>query len=167
MRALVGLAVLLVGGVALSGCGTTKTKTVVVRETHTVTTVRTVTRTETDTATVTTTKTIAPQPTVYVATRDGVQYKPSQMNYYGGQNYIAHIRWKSYGGDVAVGTADWGYNTCDKGCAEGPYTYTPITIRLMTRVNCKGVVAYQDWSLVGAKLDPTPQNIAGDGMSPC
>jgi hypothetical protein len=155
------LALLIASAAALSGCGSTRT--VVVRQTRTVTTVRTVTRTET----VTKVKAIATQPTVYVAAREGIVYKPSQMSYYGGEQYIGRIKWKSYGGDVATGSAVYAYNTCDKGCAEGPYTYTPITVHLMTRVNCKGVIAYQDWSLVGAKLDPTPQNIAGDGFSPC
>jgi hypothetical protein len=142
----------------LTGCGTTKT--VVVQKRHTVT----------QTLTVTTVKKIAPAPTVFVETPNGVEYKPTQISYYGGHQYVGRIKWKSYGGDVASGSAVYAYDTCDPDCATGKYTYTPITIQLMTRELCNGVVAYRDWSLVGAKLDPTPESITtGEGnlSSPC
>jgi len=143
--------------VVATGCGSTKTVTVV--RTTTVTTTRSVTVTQAHKVT----RAMPAGPTVYVETLDGVQYEPTSINYYGGHQFVARIRWTTYGNDPAVGKAMWASDDCVPSCASGAYHYTPITIRLTTREACHGVVAYRDWSLVGAKLDPKTQSITGSG----
>jgi hypothetical protein len=141
--------------VAATGCGGTRTVTTV--ETVNVTTTRTFT------TSVVRTRTVIGDPTVYVETPNGVQYKPTSINYLGGHQFVARIHWRTYGGDIAIGNAQWAADDCTPSCADGTYHYTPIKVRLMTREACHGVVAYRDWSLLGAKLDPTPQSITGSG----
>jgi hypothetical protein len=127
--------------IALAGCGSTK----VVHET------RVVTRTTTDVMTVTI-KT-APARPVYVETfGGGLEYKPDQMSYYGGEQYIRHIRWFAYGGTSALGRGEWGQNDCLPSCADGHYTYTRVTVRLATREYCRGAMAYRDWTIVGVRF---------------
>jgi hypothetical protein len=134
---------------ALAGCGSTK----VVQQT------RSVTRTVTTTLTVTA-KTAASQsePVVYVETCCGVPpglaYKPREISYYGGQQYIRRIRWVTYGGPTALGRAEWGQNDCNPSCADGHYTYTPVTVKLETREFCHGATAYRDWTITGIDLGP-------------
>src|SRR5712691_6816184 len=153
------LALVMVGSaLLLAGCGTTKVIEKDRLVTRTVTLDRTVTQLSTS---------AAPEPTVYFASTEGLIYKPDSMSYYGGHQTIERIRWVTYGGAVAVGKAFYGVDDCNPSCAGGHYTYTPITVKLMSRELCKGVPAYSRWSLIGAGLDSTPDLIVGSNRSPC
>jgi hypothetical protein len=138
------------------GCGTTR---VVVQE-----------RTQTNTVTETVKQPeprVAAEPMIYVDTPAGLLYKPPSISYYGGHQFIAHIRWTTYGGALALGKGDYSLDDCDPSCAEGHYTYTPVTVRLTDRKACRGVTAYTTWSLRGAGLDATPAPIASQDSDSC
>lgn len=144
--------------VALVGCGATK---VVGRER-----VKTITLTSILEPTQTV-RPPPPQPTVYVASNEGVLYKPRKMSYYGGAQVVERIRWMSYGGPTAVARAVYAYDTCKLGCGGGPYTYTPITLKLLNRESCRGSTAYTEWSIIGVRgIDPSPVPIYANS-NPC
>lgn len=140
---------LALGALALAGCGGTK----VLTQTRTVTKTLTVTRTLS-----TQPPLVASGPTVYVETCCGqpqrLEYRPSELSYYGGQQYIRRIRWITYGGDTALGNGEYGSNDCNPRCAGGHYTYTPVTITLSGREFCRGATAYRDWTIKGIALGP-------------
>jgi hypothetical protein len=46
---------------------------------------------------------VAAEPMIYVDTPAGLLYKPPSISYYGGHQFIAHIRWTTYGGALALG----------------------------------------------------------------
>jgi hypothetical protein len=69
-------------------------------------------------------------------------------------DFIGKIRWLTYGGATAKGKGLFEHDTCNPDCATGGYIYTPITVELTTRALCKGVVAYQDWTILGMKRTP-------------
>jgi hypothetical protein len=150
--------------VVLTGCSSTK----IVREIRTTT--RSVTTTATVTVTITTKVNATAEPLVYVETccRPVLEYKPEHMSYYGGHQYIRHIRWTTYGGPKAFGRGEWGQNDCNPSCADGHYTFTPVTIKLETREFCQGATAYRDWTITGIDLGPGeywPRSISDQGCT--
>jgi hypothetical protein len=144
---------MLLAVIGLAGCGTTKVVVEHRVETYTVTETRTVTRAG------------APSPTVYVEQEGRLSYKPDVLGL-GASSAIERIRWQSYGGAVAIGRGVWGKNDCTPNCASGKITSVPVTVKLMARELCQGVVAYSQWSLIGAGFDPTPDALA-QIQSPC
>ncbi len=160
VRMRVSLLLLGLGLFFFAGCGTaSRTVVKVSTQTRTTTTVRTVKEVTTVAAT--------SKPTIYVDTPTGLLFKPDAMTYYGGHQVIERIRWLAYGDAVAVGRAEFGRDDCNPNCAEGQYTFTSITVKLMDRALCHGVTAYRRWTLVGAGLDPTPGYITGPLGGPC
>lgn len=145
----------LVTGLLLAGCGTTK----MVVKSHTVTQLRTTTEERTVTT--------AQQPTIFVAASEGLLYKPDSLSFHGGHQIVDRIRWMAYGGALAVGRARFGRDDCNPSCADGHYTYTPITVWLTQRKACHGEIAYTFWHLKGAGLDPVPEPIADEYLTPC
>ena len=138
--------------VLAAGCGGRQaTKTVLVTRAETVT--RTETRTLTEAAT---------QP-IYVAALYGgkLVQKPALIGV-GASNEIKNIRWRTYGGDVAVGRGIESNPACIASCPKGQPVWLPTTVRLRAVVLCQGVATYSEMtsSAVGGgviDLDCPPQ----------
>jgi hypothetical protein len=78
---------------------------------------------------------------VYVTGTGVRSYRPSIV-YFGASARIFAIRWRRWGGPVAVGTGIFPANNCIPNCAEGSITDHPVTIRLSRRRLCNGYVQY-------------------------
>jgi hypothetical protein len=132
-------------------------------ETVTVTRQETVTRTETVTKT-----TSAPPALIVVPLPDHrIAYAPDSIPL-GASNAITQIRWKRYGGRVAVGKGVFPSNDCTPSCAEGKVTPIKVTVRLAGVTPCPGggLLMYRKMEIEGPGFDPGFDEIPLED-SPC
>ena len=130
---------LLVVAAPIAACSASETVTVVKTETQTVTVTRTVTkRPKTPPPRV-----VAPptRPRVFVPSTRSPAYKPGTIRV-GASSAITEIRWTTYGGQTAVGKGILPSNDCVPSCAEGTIAPIPVTVRLTSRILCRGKLVY-------------------------
>ncbi len=139
----------------VTGCGSART----VQDTLTITTTETTTRVVTNTVERSTPAGVS----VFVPMCGQLLYRPARISYYCGHQYVADIRWRSYGGEVAVGRGKYASLDCMPSCADGHYTFTPVTIILVGRFACRGSVAYSEWKLVGLGAAAPQEQLDRDG----
>jgi hypothetical protein len=92
---------------------------------------------------------------VFVPQFAWLEYKPSELAA-GVHPGPYNIRWKSYGGPMAVGNGVFPSNDCDPNCAEGTITRINITVRLTRRIACRGLLAYSMMAIEGRGFDGEP-----------
>lgn len=128
----------------------------------TTTTTRTVQVTSTNVRTVTITKPVTPPPRVFVPAHGHLEYMPDLIGL-GASSAIEQIRWKTYGGPIAVGVGIFPRNDCVPSCAGGHITPVKVTVKLRRRILCRGVLAYDLWAIQGPGLDGTFDVISDGG----
>ena len=129
--------------VLAAGCGGRQaTKTVLATRAETVT--RTETRTVMEAAT---------QP-VYVAAYGGKLVQKPTLIGVGASNEIKNIRWRTYGGDIAVGRGIESNPACIASCPQGQPVWLPTTVRLRAVVLCQGVATYSEMISIGPGVIP-------------
>jgi hypothetical protein len=136
----------------------------------------TVARTETRTVTVTRTVTKQPKPPapriaappartrVFVPSHDSLVYKPDAIGV-GASSAITEIRWTTYGGQTAVGKGIFPSNDCVPSCAEGTITPIPVTVRLTSRILCRGKLVYGRMAIEGAGFEDSTFDTVSDDTS--
>jgi hypothetical protein len=105
------------------------------------TTTSVLTRGETITRTVTASSSAQP---VYVAAYGGKLVQRPTLIGVGASNEIKNIRWRRYGGPVAVGRGTESNPACTASCPPGQPVWLPTTVRLRAVVLCHGVAAYSE-----------------------
>jgi hypothetical protein len=95
-----------------------------------------------------------------------VEYRP-EVIYVGvsGGGYT-DVRWRTYGGSVAVADAKVPHNECLPNCAASPITYTNVTLHLTRIGPCKGVPAYGQAEIIKSS-DPAEQGGITDLAALC
>jgi hypothetical protein len=102
-----------------------------------------------DTITVVRTKTVVTAggtstQVVYVPAFGGkLVEKPTEIGV-GASNLIKNIRWRSYGGDTAVGRGVESNPACTAACPNGEPVWLRTTVKLKTIVACQGVPIYSE-----------------------
>jgi hypothetical protein len=158
---------IVVGLLAVTGCGSTTTKTVVV--TTTTVPATTTTPTVTTPSTVVTT-TIAPtsEPVYFRGVVGGGAQRPSSLQLTGdGTLSVEKVQWTSWGGPTAAGSGSALYHGCQPNCAAAQTHAAVVSIRLSDIRTCNGKHYYAGLTLTlpsGRLLD---RNFVQRTWSPC
>lgn len=153
------LLLLMTAGIA--ACSGSETVTVAKTETRTVTVTRTVTKQPKPPPP----RIVVPaRPRVFVPSHNALVYEPDTIGV-GASSAITEIRWTTYGGLTAVGKGIIPSNDCVPSCAEGTITPTPITVRLTSRILCRGKLVYGRMAIQGAGLEDSTFDTVSDDTS--
>lgn len=69
--------------------------------------------------------------------------RPHRIYFSGdGTVYVGHLRWRSWGGKVAVARGTASLSTCEPDCVEGTRLTFPARVRLFKVVRCVGSTIY-------------------------
>lgn len=162
------------GFLAVAGCGSVTTRTVIVT-TSTLPTTTTSTPTTTPTTTITptapvSTKTVAPptQPVFFEGAVGGAAQRPSSLQLTGdGTLSVEKVQWTSWGGPTAAGSGSALYHGCTPNCAAAPTHAAVVSIRLSDIRACGGRRYYAGLTLTlpsGRLLD---RSFVQRPWSPC